>query len=160
MPWFPRRHHATVPVLDSGFAPHRDGYTVPPVNELDAPDSGAGVPLYPFTGYQVNPARLNGEDINPNNAQTMRFAYDDGVMLYNGVDGITEKRFGPGQFYVLSDSNPNQTVMTPHGYAQSQVLTSSDIQGGPARRAAMQDSAPGAAGGPVLSGAIMNPGGC
>lgn len=159
MSWFPQRRRAAQPVFQDG-QPHRDGYTVPNVNELDMPAAGMGVPIYQFPGYQVNPARLNGDDVNPNNLQTMRHAYNDGVQLLNGVDGITEKRFGPGQFYVLSDANPNQTAMVPHGYAQSQVLTSSDISGGPTARAAGQESAPGAPGGPILMGSIANPGGC
>ena len=159
MGWFPQRRKPQQPVFQDGN-PHNNGYVVPPVNEMDAPAAGMGVPIYLFTGYQVNPARSNGDDINPNNLQTMRHCYNDGVQLYNGVDGITEKRFGPGQFYVLSDAYPNQTAMVPHGYAKSQVLTSSDIQGGPAGRAGNQQSAPGVPGGPVLNGSIANPGGC
>lgn len=159
MSFFPSRRKAVEPEFQNG-QPHRDGYVVPPINQLDMPAAGMGVPIQQFTSYQVNPARLNGDDVNPNTLQTMRYAYDDGVMLYNGVDGITQKRFGPGQFYVLSDAYPGQTAMVPHGYAKNQVLTTSDIQGGPAGRAAAQQSAPGAPGGPVLASSIVNPGGC
>lgn len=136
------------------------GYTCPagPPDELDHPEPAAGVPLYQFGGFEVNPARLNGSDINPNNPQTMRVAYDDGVQLFNGVDGITSKRFGPSQFYVLSDANPGQTQMVPHGKAPSQVLTASDIQRGPAGYAA---SVPAIVPGAVYNGGtLMNPGGC
>jgi hypothetical protein len=139
-----------------------DAYFVPPAGQLDNPVPNLGVELYPFTGYTTNPARNNGDDYNPYNVQTMRVAYDDGVMLYNGVDGITEKRFGPSQFYVLSDSIPaeTQTAMLPHGHVKSQILTSSDIQTGPASNAALQVAAPGKAGGPVLYGGFLrNPGG-
>jgi hypothetical protein len=138
-----------------------EAYFVPPSGDLDEPASGMGVPLHQFGGYLVNPARMNGEDLNPNTLQTMRRAYDDGVQLYNGVDGITEKRFGPGQFYVLSDLYPNQRFTVPSGHQPSQMLTASDIQNGPTGFASGQQATPGVPGGPVFAGGVLkNPGGC
>lgn len=138
-----------------------DTFFVPPATDLDEPAGNMGVPLQPFGGYIPNRARLNGEDINPNSVQTMRVCYDDGIQLYNGVDGITEKRFGPSQFYLLSDLYPNQGFLVPGGHQPKQVLTASDIQQGPAALAASQPSAPGRPGGPVFTGGmIRNPGGC
>lgn len=139
-----------------------EAYFVPTPGQLDMPRVGAGVPLTPFAGYQVNTHRMNGEDINPQSLQTMRVAYFDGVQLFNGVDGITSKRFGPGQFYVLSDAYPGQKMMVPHGMPKNQTLTASDIALGPAGAAANQATSPGSPGGPVLPpGASINyRGGC
>ena len=134
---------------------------IPPPDRLDKPQANLGIPLYPFTGYVPNRARMNASDINPNSWANMHNAYDDGVQLYNGVDGITSKRFGPSQFYVISDAYPGQDFVVPSGHQPKQVLTASDIQNGPARRASLQSSDPGSAGGPVFGGGIIhNPGGC
>lgn len=130
-----------------------------PPDGLDGPEEGAGVPLNAFTGYQVNPARLNGEDINPNTLQTQRVAYWDGVQLRNGVDGTTTLRFGPSQFYVLSDSYPGQANTVPGGKAPGQVLTPSDIAAGPAYHAAGSPQVIPTAG-VYGGGPIYNPGGC
>jgi hypothetical protein len=139
-------------------------YFVPDVTELDDPQPGLGVQLNIFPGYVPNRARLNGEDINPMSLQTMHSCYNDGVQLYNGIDGITQKRFGPGQFYVLSDSvpadSPLQTQMVPHGMAKNQVLTASDIQAGPAGVASVQAAAPATLGPVYYGGVLANPGGC
>lgn len=140
-------------------------FFVPARAEMDNPAATAsyGVSMQPFTGYVTNPARNNGDDINPNTLQTMRVAFFDGVQLYNGVDGITAKRFGPGQFYVLSDAYPGQTAMVPHGLVKNQTLTPSDVAGGPAGMAGGQPTDPGSPGGPVLPAGVTlryNSGGC
>lgn len=131
-------------------------FFTPEPNSLNYPALAAesGVPMQPFTGYVPNRARMNGDDINPNTLQTMRVAFFDGVQLFNGVDGITSKRFGPGQFYVVSDAYPGQTAMVPHGLVKSQMLTPADIAGGPAGRAGNQPDTPGSPGGPVLPSGV------